>query len=101
MTAVDELGSEEFDCTGVIEVPPSPISQEVDPYFLFEDMKQLDIIEEEDDKTDTESSDSELSDEEDSDNIPLPSVAAEEEPKFTRTASVMSNFFLKWFMTNG
>lgn len=58
-------------------------------------MKQLDIIEEEEDKTDTESSDSESSDEEDSDNVPLHSVAAEEEPKFTRTASVMSNTFLK------
>jgi hypothetical protein len=95
LTAVDELGPEEFNCTGIIEVPPSPISQDANPcsYFQFEDMKQLNIIEEEEDKTDktdSESSDSESSDEEDSDNIPLPSVAAEEEPKFTCTSSVMS-----------
>ncbi|KAF3325019.1 GTPase-activating protein GYP7 [Carex littledalei] len=89
LTAVDEL-----DFTGIIEVPPSPISQEVNPnlYFHIEDMKQLDIIEEEEDKTDTESSDSESSDEEDSDNVPLHSVDAEEEPKFTRTASVRDDF---------
>ncbi|KAJ4803837.1 Ypt/Rab-GAP domain of gyp1p superfamily protein [Rhynchospora pubera] len=95
LTAVDELGPEEFNFTGITEAPPSPITQEVNPnsYFLFEDMRQLDIIEEEEDKTDSESSDSESSDEEDSDNIPLSSVDTEEEPKFTRTASQVRGDF--------